>query len=227
MRQVVVHVQLRPRHADPPAPKLNLRKLTLSRPLQPLQLFPRNRQPPPVLNRSTIRSARPPRYSADATRGSPSNSFAASSAASISASVVRSLGCLSIHRLPKLVQLNRVRCRRIQNPAYVTSLRIRRPHRIPPCRLRNLPIGKQVDNYRNLRHKTMHMTGQVIGGKCGKPNTIKHLRARNLTLTPATSPAKQNRTPHSRPFLLCARACASRTQNLVKPPHLCKTRPQS
>jgi len=47
VRQIVVHIQLRPRHADPTTPKLNLRELCLRRVFKPLQVLARNRQPAP------------------------------------------------------------------------------------------------------------------------------------------------------------------------------------
>ena len=86
-----------------------------------------------------------------------------------------------------------MRRRRIQYPAHVSPLRISRSNRITPPRLRNLPIGKQVNNYRNLRHEPMHMPGEVIGSKSSKPNTIKGLRTHTLTLARSTFEAKENR----------------------------------
>jgi len=70
VRQIVVHIQLRPRHADPPPKAESPRAVPPS--LAQAPAGTRAESPVgPSAHRSTITSARPPRYSADATRARP------------------------------------------------------------------------------------------------------------------------------------------------------------
>src|ERR1035441_5689533 len=109
-------------------------------------------------------------------RGSLSWSFALSSAASISASVVTTL-CSAMMLLPKCYQFVEMSCGPRQNVAHIRLASVAWPYSVAPAGVRDLAVRAEVNDYLNLGVEAMHVPRLVVHCVGRKPNAVKTERA--------------------------------------------------